>query len=41
MAAGVADRLWEIEDIVALVEAADAKPATRGTYKKRVVKNSN
>ena len=26
MAAGVSDRLWEIGDIVALVEAAEAKP---------------
>jgi IS1 family transposase len=35
MAAGVSDRLWEIGDIVALVEAAEAKPAKRGPYKKR------
>jgi hypothetical protein len=35
MAAGVTDRLWEIGDIVALVEAADAKPGKRGPYKKR------
>lgn len=34
MAAGVADRLWEISDIVTLIEAADAKPAKRGPYKK-------
>jgi IS1 family transposase len=34
MAAGVSDRLWEIEDIAALVEALDAKPAKRGPYKK-------
>lgn len=34
MAAGVTDRLWEISDIVALVEAADSKPAKRGPYKK-------
>jgi IS1 family transposase len=34
MAAGVTDRLWEIGDIVALVEAADAKPGRRGLYKK-------
>ncbi len=38
MAAGVSDRLWGIEDIVALVEAADPKPTKRGPYKK---KNSN
>ena len=35
MAAGVTDRLWEVSDIVALVEAADAPAAKRGTYKKR------
>jgi hypothetical protein len=35
MAAGVTYRLWEIGDIVALVEAADAKPGKRGPYKKR------
>ena len=34
MAAGVTDRLWEIEDIAMLVEAAGAKPAKRGPYKK-------
>ncbi len=36
MAAGVADRLWEIGDIVALVEAVEPKPAKRGPYKKRI-----
>jgi IS1 family transposase len=35
MAAGVSDRLWEVSDIVALIEAADAKPAKRGPYRKR------
>jgi IS1 family transposase len=34
MAAGMTDRLWEIADIVALVEAQDAKPGERGPYKK-------
>jgi IS1 family transposase len=34
MAAGVSDRLWEIGDIVALVEANDPKPVRRGSYKK-------
>ena len=35
MAAGVSDRLWEIGDIVALVEAKEAeKPAVRGPYKR-------
>lgn len=35
MAAGVADRLWEISDIVKLVEDAESAPAKRGPYKKR------
>jgi len=34
MAAGVTDRLWEIGDIAALVDAADAKPTKLGPYKK-------
>lgn len=41
MAAGVTDRLWEVSDIVALVEAADAKPAKRGSYKKSAEEISN
>lgn len=36
MAAGVTDKLWEIGDIVDLIEAAeDARPKKRGPYKKR------
>jgi hypothetical protein len=35
MAAGVADRLWEAADIVALVEAAEPKTEKRGPYKMR------
>lgn len=37
MAAGVSDRLWEIGDIVALVEAAEAQetPKVRGPYQKK------
>ena len=36
MAAGVTDRLWKVADIVALVvDAAEAKPAKRGPYRKR------
>ena len=38
MAAGVTDRLWDIEDIVRLVDEAAPKPNPRGSYKKR---NSN
>lgn len=34
MAAGVADRLWEIADIAKLVEKAETQPAKRGPYKK-------
>jgi IS1 family transposase len=34
MAAGVTDRLWSMEDIAALVEAAAPKPGPRGPYKK-------
>ena len=30
MATGVTDRLWEIEDIAKLVEAAEATPGKRG-----------
>jgi hypothetical protein len=35
MAAGVADRLWEIADIAELVEDAEAAPKARGPYKAR------
>ena len=35
MAAGVADRLWDIGDIVKLVENAEPKPAKRGPYRKQ------
>ena len=41
MAAGVADRLWEVQDIVALVEAAEPAPKKRGPYKPRKKDNSN
>lgn len=35
MAAGISDRLWEMSDIVDLVEAAEEAPKKRGTYNKR------
>ena len=36
MAAGVTDRLWDVEDIVRLIDEAAPKPGPRGPYKKRV-----
>ncbi|TIT50930.1 MAG: hypothetical protein E5W64_11935, partial [Mesorhizobium sp.] len=37
MAAGVTDKLWEIGDIVALIEAKEAeKPMARGAYRKKL-----
>ena len=42
MAAGVSGRLWEVSDIVALVEAEEAKAVTkRGPYKKSAEQISN
>lgn len=35
MPEGVTDRLWEMSDLVAIVEAADRKPGKRGPYKSR------
>lgn len=35
MAAGVADRVWSVADIVSIVEAAEPVSAKRGPYKKR------
>lgn len=36
MAAGVTDRLWEMEDIVGLIDAAAPKPGPRGAYKRQI-----
>ena len=36
MAAGVTDRLWDIEDIVRIVDEAAQKPGPRSPYKKRI-----
>ena len=41
MAAGVTDRLWDVNDLVALVEAAEPAPKKRGPYKKRQPTISN
>lgn len=35
MAASVTDKLWEMSDLVAIVEEAEAKPGKRGPYLKR------
>ena len=35
MTAGVTNRLWEVGDIIALLEASEPKPGPRGPYKKR------
>lgn len=41
MAAGVTDRLWDIEDIVKLVDDAAPEPKKRGPYKKKGQEISN
>lgn len=37
MAAGVTDKLWEMADLVTIVEAADRKPERPTTYRKRSI----
>jgi IS1 family transposase len=37
MAAGITDRLMEMSDVVALIDARESAPAKRGPYKKRAV----
>ena len=41
MAAGVTDKLWSMEDVAELVEAAAPKPGRPKTYKKRSAEISN
>lgn len=37
MAAGLADKPWELADVVAMIDATAPKPGKRGPYKKRTV----
>ena len=39
MAAGVSDRLWSIDDIGALIDAAEPEPKKRGPYRPRQPKS--
>lgn len=36
MEAGLTDRLWDIADLAAIIDANEASPKKRGPYKKRV-----
>ena len=40
MEAGLTDRLWDIADLVALIDANEPAPKKRGPYKKRQPENS-
>ena len=41
MAAGVTDRLWSLEDVIAKIDDLAPEPRVRGPYKKRGDENSN
>lgn len=41
MAAGVTDRLWSLDDVIAKIDELAPAPAKRGPYKKRSDENSN
>jgi IS1 family transposase len=41
MAAGVSDKLWSLDDVVALIEARETVPKKRGPYKKRGVSTTS
>jgi hypothetical protein len=41
VAAGVADHVWSIDELIGLLEAAEATPIKRGSYKKRQPKISS
>ena len=35
VAAGIADHVWKLDELIGLLEAAEATPVKRGPYKKR------
>lgn len=41
MAAGIADTLWSMDNVIAKIDEMAPAPAKRGPYKKRTAKNSN